>query len=401
MSSVVQRRGIAVAILAVAALLAGCASQSAAEKAAEVEAARQAAELAARTPPPISLNQSVAEAASIYVAFTRDMASIEGGFQDPESIQAAIRRGSAYDPAQLSRGLVAYASIVALQSPEFVRGVRQYAVDRATREQLAANIAADPRWAAQLPGADAAAGLIMATLRNDIAALGVAADSIENDAYAIQARYDVRRSWAVAQVVDRERRLEDAKTRSMQAMLPSAEESARLLSAAHSGSGLGVSGDRRREPPYPPVVERALALAALAALGEAGDAARARTDALQNDPVSQGCMAESKLMLFQCLAASRPSYEDMFCLGRHIVRDLATCTRGASMPAGTVMISAPEVSAVQAPRIAVSPLAEPTPPIRTPVTPRSVPTTAPTLAPPATPTPTPISPTQRLNTGPG
>ena len=34
----------------------------------------------------------------------------------------------------------------------------------------------------------------------------------------------------------------------------------------------------------------------------------------------------SKLMLFQCLAASRPSYEDMFCTGRHIVRDLAACT---------------------------------------------------------------------------
>jgi hypothetical protein len=42
----------------------------------------------------------------------------------------------------------------------------------------------------------------------------------------------------------------------------------------------------------------------------------------------------SKLMLFQCLAASRPSYEDMFCVGRHIVaRDLATCTTEAVTPA--------------------------------------------------------------------
>jgi hypothetical protein len=387
MSSVVQRRGIAVAFLAVAALLAGCASQSAAEKAAEIEAARQAAELAARTPPPISLNQSVAEAASVYVAFTREMAAIEGGFQNPEAIQAAIRRGSAYDPAQLSRGLVAYASIVALQSPEFVQGVRQYAVDRTTREQLAANIAADPRWASHLPGADAAAGLIISTLRGDITALGRAADSIENDAYAIQAPYDARRSWGVAQVSDRETRLADAKARSTEAMLPSGEDSARLLSAAHSGAGLGLSGDRRREPPYPPVVERALALAALAALGEAGEEARGRTDALQNDPVSQGCLAESKLMLFQCLAASRPSYEDMFCLGRHIVRDLATCTRGAAQPANVVTVSAPEVSAVQPPRITPAPLVDPAPPVRTPVTPA--------------PARTPVSPTERLNSGPG
>jgi hypothetical protein len=392
MSWVFPRRGLTVAVLAVAALLAGCASQNAAEKAAEIEAARQAAELAARTPPPVSLNQSVAEAASIYVAFTRDMAALEGGFQSPDEIQAAIRRGTAYEPAQLSRGLVAYASIVALQSPEFVQGVRQYATDRATREQLAANIAADPRWASHLPGADAAAGLIMTTLRGDIDSLARAANSIENDAYAIQARYDARRSWGVAHVVDREGRLADAKARSTQAMLPSAEDSARLLAAAHSGDGLGLAGDRRREPPYPPVVERALAIAALAALGEAGEAARPRTDALQNDPVSQTCLTESKLNLFQCLAASRPSYEDMFCLGRHIVRDLGTCTRGAAIPASVVTVSAPEVSEVQAPRIAVSPLEAPAEPVRTPVTP-------PPVAPPS-PAATPTA-TQRLNTQPG
>lgn len=388
MRSAAQRRGLAVAVLAVAAVLAGCASQSAAEKAAEAEAARVAAEIAARTPPPVALNQDVAEAASIYVAFVRDVAAMRGGFDNPESIQAAIRRGAAYDPDQLSRGLIAYASIVALQSPEFVAGIRQYATDRATREQLAANIAADPRWASHLPGADAGAGLIMAALRTDIDALSQAANSIENDAYAIQA--DGRRSWAVAQVADREARLANAKARSVEAMLPSGPDAARLLSAAHSGSGLGLASDRRREPPYPPVVERALAIAALAALGEAGDPMR--TAPLQNDTVSQTCLAESKLNLFQCLAASRPSYEDVFCLGRHIVRDIATCTRGAALPASLVLVSPVSVVEPERPRITVAPLEEPAPPVRTPV--------APPVASP-TPRPAPVSPTERLNTGPG
>lgn len=385
MRSPAQRRGLAAALLAVAAVLAGCAaSPSAAEKAAEAEAARVAAEIAARTLPPVALNQDVAEAASVYVAFTRDVATMRGGFDNPESIQAAIRRGTAYDPAQLSRGLVAYASIVALQSPEFVAGIRQYATDRATREQLAANIAADPRWASHLPGADAGAGLIMAALRTDIDALSQAANSIENDAYAIQA--DGRRSWAVAQVADREARLANAKARSMEAMLPSGPDAARLLSAAHSGSGLGLSSDRRREPPYPPVVERALAIAALAALGEAGDPAR--TDPLQNDTVSQTCLAESKLNLFQCLAASRPSYEDVFCLGRHIVRDIATCTRGAALPASLVLVSPVSVVEPEPPRISVTPFEPPAPAVRTPVSPSAA-------------SPTPVSPTERLNTGPG
>ncbi|MBX9460292.1 MAG: hypothetical protein KL785_03485 [Brevundimonas sp.] len=103
------RRGLPMAALAAAAILAGCASDAPTE--AEIEAARVAAEIAARTPPPIALNQSVAEAAAVYVAFTRDMAALEGGFTDPAQIQAALRRGSAYDPGQISRGLVAYGSI--------------------------------------------------------------------------------------------------------------------------------------------------------------------------------------------------------------------------------------------------------------------------------------------------
>ena len=102
------------------------------------------------------------------------MAAIEGGFQDPEAIQAALRRGSAYNPAQISRGLIAYASIIALQSPEFVAGVRQYAGHPEAREKLIADIVADPRYASWLPGADAAAGLVMDALRNDIkAAAGI------------------------------------------------------------------------------------------------------------------------------------------------------------------------------------------------------------------------------------
>ena len=40
----------------------------------------------------------------------------------------------------------------------------------------------------------------------------------------------------------------------------------------------------------------------------------------------------SKLNLFQCLAASRPHYEDIFCIGQHIVSDLATCAAQSMGP---------------------------------------------------------------------
>ncbi|MFN7128203.1 MAG: hypothetical protein ACK4OJ_03980 [Brevundimonas sp.] len=312
-------RGLSIAALAAAVLLASCSTK-------EPEVAPPPPP---PPPPPVTLNEGVAQAASIYVAFLREAGTIQpGGFPDAESIQAAIRKGASYEPAQLSRGLIAYGSIIALQSPEFVAGVRQFAIDPVQRQQMVAQLIADPAYAATLPGADAAAGLISATIGKDAIAMRAIAEAVEADAYTVQERQDPRRRWAVTPIPHREVRLESAKTLSAVTMLPSAEESSRLFTAANSGQGLSVEASRKA-PPYTPAVTRSLAIAALAALGAAGDEARANTDALAVESNSEFCLNMSKLMLFQCLAASRPSYEDMFCLGRHVARDLATCTTQA------------------------------------------------------------------------
>jgi hypothetical protein len=299
--------------------------------------------------PPVTLNEGVAQAASIYVTFIRDVGTIRGGFPDAESIQTSIRKGAAYDPQQLSQGMIAYASILALQSPEYVAGVRQFARDQAQRQQIINAIVYDPAYAATLPGADAAASLIIATLGNDITALTAIADAVEGDAYTIQERRDPRRRWAVTPIPNRENRLESAKTISAGRMLPSPEESARLFAAANTGAGLQATAGQGR-PPYTPAVVNALAIAALAALGAAGDDARPNTQALMTESGSEFCLSMSKLNLFQCLAASRPSYEDMFCLGRHIVRDLATCAAGSTRVAAVAVPAA-------APGVATSPTA--------------------------------------------
>jgi hypothetical protein len=318
-----MRRGLSLAAVAVAAVLAGCATDE----------PPPAPPPPPPPPPALTLNEGVAQAASIYVSFMRDVGTIPaGGFQDAESIQSAIRKGAAYEPAQLSRGMIAYGSILALQSPEFVQGVRTYAVDPAIRQEMVARLIADPATAATLPGADVAAGLIVETLGRDVVAMRVIADGVEGDAYTIQERRDPRRRWAVTHIPNREVRLESAKTLSAAAMLPSAEESSRLFAAANSGSGLSLTASRSG-PPYTPAVVRSLALAALAALGAGGEDARANTEAMTVDQNSEFCLNMSKLMLFQCLAASRPSYEDMFCVGRHIARDLSTCTAQNITPA--------------------------------------------------------------------
>ena len=199
---------------------------------------------------------------------------------------------------------------------------------------------------------------------------------------------------------DREARLQTVKDLSARNMLADAQHATRLASAAYSGSGLGVSSPRLRQPPYPPAVSSALALAALAVLDGAGENARANTDALQYDRASQDCFASSKLNLFQCLAASRPSYELEFCLGRHIVRDLSTCARGTALPATLITVDAPRQSRAEA----ASPPAAARPQAATPL---SAPATAPSASTPPLPVTrqgpalaSDASQTQRLNAAP-
>ncbi|KAK0360665.1 hypothetical protein LTR94_026411, partial [Friedmanniomyces endolithicus] len=166
------RRGLSVAAVAAAAVLASCSTP-------EPEAPPPAPP--PPPPPALALNQSVAEAASVYVAFVREVGSIQAGFPDAESIQAAVRKGAAVEAGQLSRGMIAYGAILALQSPEYVAGVRQFASDPAQRQQMVSRIVADPAYAATLPGAEAAAGLIASTMGQDAATMTAIAEAVETD----------------------------------------------------------------------------------------------------------------------------------------------------------------------------------------------------------------------------
>lgn len=269
--------------------------------------------------PAVALNSGVAEAAAVYLAYVQDASAISNQFSDGSQVRASLLRAATYEPGQLSRGMVAYAAVVALQSPEFVNGVRGLAADPANRDTLLRQILADPAYAAQLPGAREAAGLIAAQIQTHGRGVFTAGEAVKQTAYDVQ-----RQRWSAQHVSDREARLEQARSLSASPVSPSYDESARLLQAALSGQGLAVA-PAEAGPPYTQAVIRGLAIAALAALGQAGEDARATTDALLTEPVSADCLTFSKLMMMQCLAASRPHYEEIFCLGQHIMMDTAQC----------------------------------------------------------------------------
>lgn len=95
-------------------------------------------------------------------------------------------------------------------------------------------------------------------------------------------------------------------------------------------------------------MKRVLAVAALAALGEAGDTNDGTTPLMMAEPSTDNCLNLSKLNLYQCLAVAKPNYEDIFCLGQHILMDTGEClikASGAAMPVEPLPLSSPDATA--------------------------------------------------------
>ncbi len=300
--------------------LAGCAS--------EAPPPPPVAQVAPPPPPPVSLPTHVLEAASNFRGYMRKAEAITGGFSGGAQVEQAVTTAAQYEPHQFSRGAVAYAALVALQEPSFVAGVRSYGVDETGRRALASRLLADPNYVSALPGASAAAGLVVATLNAEGDKLRGVGEQVRLSAYSIQ-----HQSWSIKPVPDAVERLAAAKAASAAPMspIPADVEEFRLAVGGGEGTNLRVSTVPGAPIPAPftPVVARGLTLAALAALGQVGDGDDAAADALMTENEGGFCLKMSKLNLYQCLAVAKPYYEDVFCLGKHELIDTGTCVATA------------------------------------------------------------------------
>ena len=294
-------------------------------------------------PPPVALSDHVVQAASAYRAYMRRAAALSPGFTSGAAIETSLDSGAHSDPQQLAQGAVAYAALLALQDPAFVAGVRVYAVDPATRAEVARRLEANPDYAAQLPGAATAAALIISTMNADGARVA------GNGFLVKQSAYDVQHSkWSLAAVPERDARLARAKADATETMSADPAEVAELKMAVPGVDASGashlqpVTALQPATPPYAPTVARGLAVAAVAALGLAGDDNNASVQSMLSDPSEGECLNMAKLNLYQCLAVAKPYYEDVFCLGQHVLIDTGQCvSKGVGgMPPATPLVQA-------------------------------------------------------------
>ena len=270
-------------------------------------------------PPPISLNTQIIELASTYRATMASAAGISPAFMSGDEVEAAVRTSASYELAQLQQGAVAYAAIAALQEPNFVASVRRYAVDKTIREDVAARLIANPAYATTFENHEAAAGLA-------IAALDGTGAQVASTGYAVkQAAYDVQHSaWSKQNIPNAADRLSLAKDLSAQRNLAGEADVESLRQATVGAAALSLAGDPVSGP-YTPVITRALAVAALAALGMAGDDRAEAVAPLLDEQSASYCLNLAKLNYYQCLAVSKPYYEDVFCLGQHALIDTGEC----------------------------------------------------------------------------
>lgn len=320
--------------------------------------------------PPVALATAISDAAAVYSDYIEKVSVMKGEFADGAAIQTQLAAAESYEPNQLAHGAVAYAAIVAMQEPAFRSSLRGYATNDATRADLVSRLLANPAYVSVLPGADIAARRVVLALSSDGQSVYKAGAAVKQTAYDIQ-----KQKWSREFVVEREARLAAAKTNSVTLASVESDDSAKLLASALSGEGLitrattgqstgtapaaggdgvtftptattpatpvgtdaaSVAAPTPAAPtvfdrpdlfnqPYTQAVNRALTIAALAILGEGGESRSATLVSLLDDGDGQRCLSMSKLNLYQCLAVAKPHYEDVFCLGQHVLMDTGQC----------------------------------------------------------------------------
>jgi hypothetical protein len=280
---------------------------------------------AAEAPETVALAATFYEDASAWRSYMASVAAIDAkDLKDGKAVAASLRVGATFEPKQLLRGAIAYAAIIGLQDQAFLDGARGFANGPAQRQTLIAELKANPYRVTNMPGAERAAAAIMA-------ALGEEGDKVLKAGTAVkQSAYDVQKQpWSKEFVPDREARLAAVRVLSTTAIKGNMEDVTLLQEASLTPTSTPATlqtANFNGPVTWSPVVVRGLALAALAALGEAGEENTEQVASLLTDEPSMFCLKMSKLMLYQCLAAAKPHYEDMFCIGQHELMDIGECT---------------------------------------------------------------------------
>jgi hypothetical protein len=276
-------------------------------------------------------------AAADYVRFREDVAAIEATpFNSAETTREAHRRLSAHEAESLSKGWVAYAALVAADTPAFREALEKEVASKKKvngmtgADAFFAKLSADPAYPRQLKGAEEAMSRVLAMTTHDAARFTALGEAFKEQAYAMQ-----KTSWGKSKIPASSARLSDAESFARSrpsATAPSLASvtekgvTAPTLASANAAWnpewGKDAGSGRMTEPNAQVIMNRVMNLAARYAVS--GVNAKAVEVYARNDK-SNSCLSFAALTLKQCIAATRAPYEEAFCLGEHALNDTASC----------------------------------------------------------------------------
>jgi hypothetical protein len=282
-------------------------------------------------------NDPLARRAAGYISFREDVAAVEAiPFNSAQVTREAHRRLSAHQSKALSSGWVAYAALVAADTPAFAESLQGELRTGKSYEGLKgkdaffAKLSQDPTYARRLKGADAAASRVLAMTAADSARVKVLGDAFKTQAYAMQ-----KTTWGKGKIAAPSTRLDEAdayargRPEASAPDLPALTEkgvTAPMLAGASEAWGADwgkkASASQSVEPDAQVIMDRVLNLAARYAVGGLNEKT---VDVYARNDRADQCLSMTTLTLRQCIAATRAPYEEAFCLGEHALNDVARC----------------------------------------------------------------------------
>lgn len=278
-------------------------------------------------------------AAAGYIQYRQDVTALEARpFRDAEVTREAHRRLAAHDSQALASGFIAYAALVAADTPEFADALKSELKRKASRRQsqlgghagLMSNIAQDAQFLRGLEGTDRAIANVLACVARDSARIINVGESFKSQAYAMQ-----KTAWGKKRIAASQERIGDADEYRLNRSAPvmpglGGPNDGGVTSPSLAGASTdwqtswgetAPSGAMHNANSHA-IMDRILSLAARYATGSVNEKL---VSVYARDKKSERCLSLSKLTLNQCIAATRTPYEEAFCLGEHGLNDVATC----------------------------------------------------------------------------
>lgn len=282
------------------------------------------------TPNPVA-QEVLEDRAARYVHLRADIADIEAiSMSSARKMRDAHNRLGSYNPSELGGAWVAYAALVAADTPTFADAIEKATKSKKGRAAFLKQLREDPATVRNLDGANYAIDAIRAVAARDATRINALGDRFIADAYRMQ-----NTAWAKAKIPN------DGSTRLRASSAYATKRTwapMRVTTKQTTKAGNvrpHLNGDIKWSPEWSPtstppseaertgaLMTRALVLAARYTVGDM-DSSHITTYAKAKK--SDKCFVNAKLNLDQCIAATRTPYEESFCLGEHALNDVSRC----------------------------------------------------------------------------